>query len=60
MTEADYRAMASEIRDLIPLVLHSESIADLRSLAARYERLAHYLEVDALPDAPLEHRRSAG
>ena len=55
MTEADYRAMASEIRDLIPLLLHPESIADLRSLADRYERLAHYLRVGALPDARLEH-----
>ena len=44
MTQADYRAMASEIRDLIPLLLHSESIVDLRLLAARYERLAHCLE----------------
>jgi len=60
MTEADYRDMASEIRDLIPLLLHSESVADLRSLADRYERLAHYLEVAALPDAPLEHRRRTG
>jgi hypothetical protein len=45
MTEANYRAMASEmaseIRDLIPLLLHSESIADLRLLADRYERRAH-------------------
>jgi hypothetical protein len=62
MTEADYRAMASEIRDLIPLLLHSESIADLRLLADRYERLAHYLRVEpgTLPDAPLEIRRQAG
>lgn len=48
MTEADYRAMAgemaSEIRDLIPLLLHSESVADLRLLANRYERLAHGLQ----------------
>lgn len=56
MTEADYRAMASEIRDIIPLLLHSESVADLRLLADRYERLAHYLEVGSgtLPQAPLE------
>ena len=62
MTEADYRAMASEIRDLIPLLLHSESVADLRLLADRYERLAHCLEVvpGTLPDTPLEHRRQAG
>ena len=44
MTEADYRAMASEIRDLLPSLLHSESVADLRLLADRYERLAHCLE----------------
>ena len=62
MTGADYRSMAREIRDLIPLILHSESIADLRLLADRYERLAHYLEVapGTLPDTPLEHRRQAG
>jgi hypothetical protein len=65
MTEADYRAMASEIRDLIPLLLHAEAVADLRLLADRYERLAHYLEVGevgdgTLPDTPLEHRRQAG
>jgi hypothetical protein len=45
MTEADYRAMASEIRDLIPLLMHAQAVADMRSLADRYERLAHYLEV---------------
>ena len=56
MTEADYREMASEIRDLIPLLLHPESVADLRLLADRYDRLAHYLEVGTLPDAPVEHR----
>ena len=62
MTGADYRSMASEIRDLIPLILHSESIADLRLLADRYERLAHFLEVapGTLPDTPLVHRRQAG
>ncbi len=62
MTGADYRSMASEIRDLIPLILHSESIADLRLLADRYERLAHSLEVrpGTLPDTPLVHRRQAG
>lgn len=48
MTEADYRAMASEIRDLIPLLLHSQSVADLRLLADRYERLAHTLKVRTL------------
>jgi len=58
MTEADYRAMASEIRELIPSLLHSESVADLRLLADRYERLAHSLEVGpgTLPDTPLVHR----
>ena len=62
MTEADYRAMASEIRDLIPLLLHAEAVADLRLLADRYERLAHHLEVvpGTLPDTSLEHRRQAG
>jgi hypothetical protein len=53
MTEADYRAMASEIRDLIPSLLHSESVADLRLLADRYERLAHVSKSTrhTLPDA---------
>ena len=62
MTGADYRSMASESRDLIPLILHSESIADLRLLADRYERLAHSLEVGpgTLPDTPLVRRRQAG
>jgi hypothetical protein len=62
MTNADYRDMASEIRDLIPLLVHSQAIADLRVLADRYERLAQYLEVlpGKLPDMPLEHRRQAG
>ncbi len=62
MTEADYRAMASEIRDLIPLLLHAEAVADLRLLADRYDRLAHHLEVapGTVPDTPLEHRRQAG
>jgi hypothetical protein len=62
MTDADYRDMASEIRDLIPLLMHTQTVADLRLLADRYERLAHYLEAvpGALPDTPLEHRRQAG
>ena len=62
MTEVEYRAMASEIRDLIPLLLHSEAVADLRLLADRYERLAHYREVvpGSLPDTPLEYKRQAG
>jgi hypothetical protein len=62
MTEANYREMASEIRDLIPLLLHQESVADLRLLADRYERLAHHREVvpGALPDTLLEYRRQAG
>ena len=45
MTDADYRDMASEIRDVIPLLMHTQAVADLRVLADRYERLAHYLEV---------------
>jgi hypothetical protein len=58
MTNADYRDMASEIRDLIPLLMHPQAVADIRLLADRYERLAHYLEVvpGTLPGAPLEHR----
>jgi hypothetical protein len=62
MTDADYREMASEIRGLIPLLLHAQTVADLRLLADRYERLAHDLEVvpGALADTPLEHRRQAG
>ena len=62
MTETDYRAMASEIRDLIPLLMHAQAVADMRLLANRYERLAHYLEVvrGTLSDAPLEYRRQAG
>jgi hypothetical protein len=62
MTEADYRAMASEIRDVIPSLLHSETVAELRLLADRYERIAHYLEVapGTLLDTPFGHRRQAG
>jgi hypothetical protein len=60
MTDADYREMASEIRGLIPLLLHAQSVADLRLLADRYERLAHDLEVvPGAPDTLLEHRREA-
>jgi hypothetical protein len=61
MTNADYRDMAREIRDLVPLLVHSQAVADLRLLADRYERLAHYLEVlpGTLPDMPLEIRRQA-
>ena len=67
MTDADYRDMAREIRDLIPLLVHSQAVADLRLLAARYDRLAHYLEVlpgtlpdTLLADTLLESRRQAG
>jgi len=62
MTDADYRDMASEIRDLIPMLMHPQAVADLRLLADRYERLAHYLEVvpRTLPDMALEIRRQAG
>jgi hypothetical protein len=64
MTDAHYhRAMAREIRELIPLLLHAQAVADLRLLADRYERLAHDLELEAvpgaLPDPLLEHRRQA-
>lgn len=44
MTGADYRDMARDVRDLIPLLLHPKAVADLRVLADRYERLAHFLE----------------
>ena len=44
MTITDYRYMAREIRDLIPLLVHPQAVADLRLLADRYEKLAHYLE----------------
>ena len=59
MSDADYD-MAREIWD--PLLVHSQALADLRLLADRYERLAHYLEVvhGKLPDTPLEYRRQAG
>jgi hypothetical protein len=57
MTNADYRYMASEIRDLIPLLVHPQAIADLRLLAARYDKLAEYLEA-ALETPQL--RRQAG
>jgi hypothetical protein len=61
MTAADYREMASEIRGLIPMLLHAQALADLRLLADRYERLAHALEVvpGALPDTLVERRRQA-
>jgi hypothetical protein len=62
MTDADYRDMTSGIRDLIPLLIHPQAVADLRLLADRYQRLAQYLEVvpGRLPDTPLEYRREAG
>ena len=62
MTDADYRDMATEIRDLIPLLVHPQAVADLRLLADRYERLAHYLEAvpGKLPDMRFECRRQAG
>ena len=61
MTNADYRDMASQIRDLIPLLIHPQAVADLRLLADRYERLAQYLEAtpSKLLAMPLEYRRHA-
>lgn len=61
MTATGYRVMASEIRDLIPLLIHPQAVADLRLLADCYERLAQRLDVPegALPDMPLEFRRQA-
>jgi hypothetical protein len=58
MTVLEYREMANEIRELVPLLIHPQAVADLRSLADRYERLARYLEV--VPDTPLEYRREPG
>ena len=62
MTEAEYRYMAREIRDLIPLLVHPQSVADMRLLADRYEELAHFLEVTPgkPPHMPFEYRRQAG
>lgn len=62
MTDADYRDMAREIRDLLPLLVHPHAVADLRLLADNYERLAQYLEVKPgkLPDIPPKYRRQAG
>jgi hypothetical protein len=62
MTGADYRDMATEIRDLIPLLTHPQAVADLRLLADRYERLSQYLEAmpGRLPDTHFEYRRQAG
>ena len=61
MTDMDYRDMANEIRALVPLLIHPKTVADLRALADRYERLARYCEArpGALPDTPLEYRREA-
>ena len=62
MTAATYRVMASEIRDLVPLLIHPQAIADFQLLAERYERLAQYLESappGTLPELPLEFRRQA-
>ena len=60
MTDCDYRDMAREIRDLIPLLMHPQAVADLRLLADRYERLAHYLEVVAFQSpASIESPSSA-
>jgi len=62
MTDMEYRDMANEIRTLVPLLIHPKAVADLRSLADHYERLARYLEVlpGTLPDTPREYRRQAG
>ena len=62
MTATEYRYMACEFRDLVPLLVHPQAIADLRLLADRYERLAHYLEVahGKLQDTPLEYREPGG
>ena len=60
MTTADYRDMAREIRELIPLLIHPHAIADLRTLADNYERLAEYLELPTARRSGFEIRRQAG
>jgi hypothetical protein len=59
MTATGYRVMASEVRELVPLLIHPRAAADLRLLADWYERLAHCLEAahGTLPDVPVEFRR---
>ena len=59
MTAAGYRVMASEVRDLVPLLIHPQAAADIRLLADWYERLARCLDVaqGTLPDMPVEFRR---
>lgn len=52
-----YRGVATEIRELFSVVKHPEAAAELRLLAARYQRLADYLE--GVPESPLL-RRQAG
>jgi hypothetical protein len=61
MTDADYRDMAREIRDLVPLILHPQAVTALRLLADRYEALADYLEVEPgkPPETRFEYRRQA-
>ena len=61
MTNMDYRDMAQEIRSLVPLLIHPQAVADLRTLAHRYERLAEYLEVlpGATRDTQLEDHSQA-
>jgi hypothetical protein len=62
MTDADsampidpvrYREMARDIRALVFRLKHSAAIEDLLLLAARYERLADFLE--AAPGSTPEH-----
>jgi hypothetical protein len=60
MTEVErerYREIATEIRDLFPMLKHQETLEELRLLAARYERLAKYLKA---PATPLLLKRQAG
>lgn len=40
-----YREIANAVRSLIPLMEYEEVRAQLRLLAARYERLAKYLQL---------------
>jgi hypothetical protein len=55
MTALEYRDMANELRALIPLLIHPKAVADLRSLADQYERLASYLEVLPVSTAVTRH-----
>jgi hypothetical protein len=57
MTEVErehYREMANEIRAVIPMLISTEAVMDLRLLALRYERLAKHLEGSPIPEYKLQ------